>query len=1511
MKTALKILKILGIILVTVALLAAAAAVAVQSPKVQEKIGKRVLEHLDGKFDADITFSDVSIRFPEAIVLKDVVVVDRAPQIDGADTLATIGLLSAKFNAMGILKGQGAYVSHATLSDASFVMAYEPDSTSRTGTSPSYMRIFHLEDKEKESNGWGDILSAGTLDIRNFRFTMLNPYSKTEHLDYPGVIDWNNLHVNIDRLLVRHLRVKDSYIHGSVDTLRFCETLSGFDVTQMSGKAKVGRERVRIDGFHLQDTDSDIYMDRFQLDGSIKKYSDFLNSVKVTADLNKGTTISMASISHFGPNIDKMTFKADLSGKVKGYVNDFEVDNLHFKELGSNVEGCLSGNLMDIPNVGESMLGLNVKGLSFTLDGLSRFVRSVSPRTKLDIGKIARGKVLTFKGSVKGPMNRLAVNGKVTSGIGMVQTGITVRNTVDPSRPIIIGGNVKTKDLDLGSILNTESLGPLTLDTGLEATLANNDTKVRIDSLRISRLNALNYDYTNLSAAGTYSENAFDGRIASRDPNLDFLFQGTFNLSNRTKNAIYRFYANLAYADLHALHIDGREKSKMWFTAYSNFRRTEDNQILGDVRVTDLSLESDTGYHDIGGISVSSHSNEDMNRIQLLSGFLEGSFVGEKNFLAFVNDLRNLTVDRELPALTENHAKQFENTAYDVSIKVHKAQEILNFFAPGVYIADGSAMNLKIDRTGNVKGNLNSGVLAYGNKYLRDVNLSLDNASHSLLAKLESSAFYWSGTEVRNNLLTLFAEDNQLGVGYTFDNESEKETRAELYLTGGLSRDRHGLEIKAKALPSNLYYNGSGWGLSSGDIVLKGGDLKVDRLVARHDAEEVLVTGGFSPSKPDTLQVNLDNFGLSILDNFTGSRPALAGKANGQALILSPFSPAPGLLASIVCDSTMVDGHKAGTLKLESHWSESSGTFDFSASNRLEAISNLAVNGWYKPSSREINATAKLLRLDLGYSSFILDSVFSRIEGALSGEVGVSGKLDDIALASRGLHLDEGLLELDFTRVPYNVSGNLSLDEFGLHFDDLAMNDGQGGRGTVSGGVLWGGFKNMGMDTHVVFDDMSAISLARGVNSTLSGEVFASGRADIVGPMHSLDLYVDATTSRPGNVRIPVSGSGEKRSRELLTFTEPPTEEEEVFLTELALSGKENNKRSSNLNVHLKMTATPDVSVYVDIGDDNSLNGSGSGTVELELIPSQDALTLNGDYTFIQGNFHFSAMGLVSRDFSIQDGSAVRFNGDVWDTDLDVNGTYTTKTSLASLISDENATNRRTVLCNINLSDKLSNPLMKFDIEVPDLNPSTKALVESALNTDDKVQKQFLALLVTGNFLPEDDTGITTTGTSTMFSGITGLMAGQLNTIFQKLDIPVDVGLDYRSTDAGNDLFDVALSTQLFNNRVIVNGNIGNKQQYGMSTNEVAGDVDVEIKVNKSGSLRLNLFSHSADQFTSYLDNSQRNGAGVTYQREFNNMREFLKEFFTPQSKRQEAVEAIENPIVLQVEADGHTKLIR
>ena len=133
------------------------------------------------------------------------------------------------------------------------------------------------------------------------------------------------------------------------------------------------------------------------------------------------------------------------------------------------------------------------------------------------------------------------------------------------------------------------------------------------------------------------------------------------------------------------------------------------------------------------------------------------------------------------------------------------------------------------------------------------------------------------------------------------------------------------------------------------------------------------------------------------------------------------------------------------------------------------------------------------------------------------------------------------------------------------------------------------------------------------------------------------------------------------------------------------------------------------------------------------------------------------------------------------------------------------------------------------------------------------------------------------------------MLANQLSNIFQKLDIPLDLGLNYQPNEKGNDIFDVAVSTQLFNNRVVVNGSVGNKQYNTGGTQDVVGDLDIEIKLDHSGSFRLNLFSHSADSYTNFLDNSQRNGVGLTYQTEFNTFKQFFRNIFSSKAKRQAA----------------------
>ena len=227
------------------------------------------------------------------------------------------------------------------------------------------------------------------------------------------------------------------------------------------------------------------------------------------------------------------------------------------------------------------------------------------------------------------------------------------------------------------------------------------------------------------------------------------------------------------------------------------------------------------------------------------------------------------------------------------------------------------------------------------------------------------------------------------------------------------------------------------------------------------------------------------------------------------------------------------------------------------------------------------------------------------------------------------------------------------------------------------------------------------------------------------------------------------------------------------------------------------------------------------------------------------------------------------------------------KTSVGTLIADTSSVStRRLVNCHIQITDKLKNPELNFSIDVPDLDPATQTRVESALNTDDKIQKQFLSLLISGSFMPDEQSGIVN-NTNLLYSNLAEVMATQLNTILERLDIPLDLGLTYQESAGGTNIFDVAVSTQLFNNRVLVNGTLGNRQKLPTrSGSDVVGDLDIEIKLDRPGQFRLKLFSHSADDYTNYLDYSQRNGVGITWQREFSSFKEFVRDLFSSKRKR-------------------------
>ena len=1500
--------------------------VAIQSPRVQTALARKAVASLSEKIDGDIHVGRIAVKPFDAIVLQDVFVTDRQPYADGRinsqDTLLSIDNLSARFSLKGLLHKERISVSRLRLDGGSFNLVIEPGKGERPTT--NLERVFRLKepDPNKPKEDFGDILEASKVEVRDFTFRMVNVVG-ADRMEAEGrdpipanVIDWNDFEVKAD-IDASRILVKDGVISGEADHIRAADK-TGWVVKDVSGKVKVGHGQVLLDDVHIQDMDSDIHMRYFRMLGNLDEdYEDFLDRVRLEGEFLSPTVFSMQTVSHFAPNLENFTFRTDLTGKVAGTVNDFSVRGLSFREHASGVTGRVEGRMSGLPDIGTTQMDYKVKDFKFTLNGLETFIQEWAPGTKLNLGNIGKGTDFSLDATASGTLDKLGVKGALASNAGTADVNLTLRNIIDQKRDIAIGGNLKTHGLDVGRIAGIDAVGPVSLETTLDAILAKGNPQVRLDSLHISNLTALGYDYSGIDAVGTYSDQAFDGRIVCDDPNLNFLLQGKFDLSPAKRNAAYQFYANVGYADLNALNLDKRGPSKVSFQADANFIRTQDRDLLGEVNLRDVILENANGRHMVGDIAASAHANEDIHRIRFESGFADGTFVGDKSPVAMVSDLRDLLLREELPALLSKEGKPWDGTPYEIHFTFHDAQEVLNFIQPGLYVEKNTALNLKVDPDGQVRGDVTSGRVALGANYLKDFKLDFNNQGQALHADLAGSAIKLGGIELQDNRLTLTADDNRFKLAYGFDNKTLPSNRADVKVEGVLDRDYDGLVAIAKAQPSQIWYNGNCWNLESRNITFRSGDLDIDRLRLHNKDQEVVVDGAISPQRSDTLSVQMDRFEIALLNSFLmDGKLALKGEATGSARIISPTKPTPALLAGIVCEGTYISGRPVGNLQVGSEWNEAQQRFDFRMRNLMGGVRNIDLDGFVRPKDKNIHAHAVLNGLDLGYATPFLEGIFNRFSGGLDGTVRVDGTLDKLKISSEGMRIVDGLLGIDFTNVPYRVEGPVSVDTEGLHFNNVSIADGSDGKGSVNGALLFGGFKDLRMDTHVQFDRMKVLAIPADRESPIYGDVYGTGKVDITGPFDAIRLNVEARTVKDGDLHIPLKGSSTKQAGELLVFKQPYVETSEDPYERMMNSGAVRKKAKGDLEVRVKVRATPAVTAHIDIGEGNTLEGLGSGNIDIRVRERDNLFTINGDYTLNQGSFHVSALEIVDRDFTIRDGSSIRFNGDIMDSDLNVTGVYSTKASLSTLLSSTSSAgesaslSRRQVDCIIGISDKLRNPKIQLDIEIPELDPGTAGLVESALNTEDKVMKQFIYLLIANSFLPNEESGVITTDTSNMlYSNMSGIMAGQLNSIFQKLDIPLDLGLNYQQNESGSNLFDVALSTQLFNNRVIVNGTIGNRRLYGTATEEVTGDLDIDIKLDKPGTVRLNLFSHSADQYTSYLDNSQRNGVGIAYQREFNSLKQFFRDLFKSRAEREEqAAEEALQPVerkYLQIDSTG------
>jgi hypothetical protein len=225
---------------------------------------------------------------------------------------------------------------------------------------------------------------------------------------------------------------------------------------------------------------------------------------------------------------------------------------------------------------------------------------------------------------------------------------------------------------------------------------------------------------------------------------------------------------------------------------------------------------------------------------------------------------------------------------------------------------------------------------------------------------------------------------------------------------------------------------------------------------------------------------------------------------------------------------------------------------------------------------------------------------------------------------------------------------------------------------------------------------------------------------------------------------------------------------------------------------------------------------------------------------------------------------------------------YKTRVPLGDLTNiDADKVKRIPVECIIRLSGQLGNPNYSFSINLPDADESVKNTVFGAIDTMNvaEMNEQMLNILVLNQFKSYKGNSL---GSIEVGSTSLTILTNQLNSMLSQLSKNVNIGVNYRpaSSIAGQEI-DVAVSTQLFNERLLIDGLFGvnslNPNSTAQKASTIVGDVNISYVLTNNRRWRIRAFNRTNTVAFSYDNAPYTQGVGLSYQRDFSHWGDFFK----------------------------------
>lgn len=1469
-------------------------------PAVQNFVAREATEIISRKLGTRISIDRVDIGLFYRVSLDGFYVEDFQ-----RDTLLYAGRLDARIKSLGLFGG-GLVFSRAELSDARFCLRETPD-----GEMNIKQVVDKLSKKDKARAEGKFRLEIERLETDGLDFCM----ERLEHRNPSYGVDFADMHLIDIRAELKNFTIDGPVIHTDIGRLAMRER-SGFVVEDLAGCLCIANGCIDIREGHIRTAKSNIELPSLSLIGlDWALYKNFVEEVDITAQV-VNTTLSSDDIAYFSPKMkDWHLTLTDVNADVSGPVADMS-GSLRSVRTGADTKLSVDFAAQGLPDVGKGHFKADISELTTSAADVDRLAAALTgknlPDEVLRIAKNA-GKI-GLTGKFDGTLTAFAADAALATEIGGATCLLQVSSLRDGCRGVL--GDVKTSSLQLGELLENDLLGPLSLNVHVNGELSSEHFDAEVSG-EILRLGINGYDYDSLRMKGHLVNREFNGLIEARDRNLRFDFRGLLDLNDEQRPRYY-FALDLEEANLAALGVNRRDSVSVLAAriAARAVGRTLDD-LNGIIFVRDVSYRYNDRELAADSVVIVGRNSLSDKFIRLRSDFVDADYEGKTSYKEVFAYLQQRFRDY-VPTLDGGPGWQAQHPdtveladGYSqLTVNVRKINPLVNAVSPGLQIADGSQLLLRINPANDkLSFEAASDYIERGRMLVTRLNLDAHNRGDSLVFAASTEDLYLNSFHMSRVGMSGGAKDNKLELITDFaDTIGDVSGRIGFRSEFARGRGPAGRQIDLRLTPSYISRGEKTWNIYTDGITADTSRIRIDRFRMVNAGQQLLLDGVVSRRLQDSVQLTLHNFELAPFSQFTSSMGyRVDGRTNGSATMKAVLG-AGEVQADIVVDSISINDLAVPSIWLRSRWDFIQNRAGILVQQR-ENLDTL-VRGFYAPSQKRYYARATLDAVELSALDPLLKGVVERTGGNADVDIALRGSGKEANLSGQ-IAVRDFTTTVDFTQVTYTMPrAVIEVKNNHLIAEGVPLYDPEKNEGLFSIDLNLEHLSNIFYSVKVLPKELMVLNTTSKDNDLFYGRIFASGSATIAGSKGGVKMDIVATTEGDSEFYMPLSGQSNAKTADFVTFVTPEQIDTTDYLVRKKLlfqqQGRKKEAAGSTMDITMALNVQDNTAfqLVIDPTVGSALKGRGNGMLNLHINPGNGIFNMYGDYTLIEGSFLFSLQNIITKKFIIESGSMIQWTGEPVDARLDINAVYKLKTSLQPLLntvtasSDDDQSGSRIsdrsvpVDCKIHIGGRLSNPQLDFSVVVPVTDIETQAAVASVLNTQEAQAQQFISLVALGTF---SNSGSANIGASSGVATGLEMLTNQLTNWFSTDDYRII--LNYRAgSEMTGDEVDFGFSTNLINNRLLVEveGNyiIDNKQAVSNNVSNFMGEAHVTWLIDKSGNLRLKAFTQTIDRFDEN-QGLQETGIGISYKEDFNNFKDLkqrIRDRFTNkkrQKKRQ------------------------